>query len=183
MAIRIHLNFIFFSLLLNLIFRRIYTIVASENIRPYSNYRVSVSIHNQTEPVAIRLRIEDEEEVISTKDVDIVQNETKLVVLPVQEISVNGYIKFIAEGISGISFMNSTLLNVESKNYSLFISTDKAIYKPGEIIKFRVLVLDFDLKPVELDDERLKVFLMVNDVYELRTLCAKYFSYILINDI
>lgn len=143
---------------------------------------MSVSIHNQTEPVAIRLRIEDEEEVISTKDVDIVQNETKLVVLPIQEISVNGYIKFVAEGISGISFMNSTLLNVESKNYSLFISTDKAIYKPGEIIKFRVLVLDFDLKPVELDDERLKVFLMVN-VHELKVLCAKCFNYILLNDI
>lgn len=143
-------------------YRRFYTIVASENIRPYSDYRVSISIHNRTEPVAIQLRIEDEEDVISTKDVEIVNNETKLVVLPVQEIPVNGYIKFIAEGISGMNFTNSTLLNVESKNCSLFITTDKTIYKPGETIKFRVLVLDFDLKPVALDDEWLKVFLMVN---------------------
>lgn len=90
------------------------------------------------------------------------KNETKLIVLPIEELSVNGYIKFIAEGISGINFKNFTLLNVESKNYSIFIQTDKAIYKPSESIKFRILVLDFDLKPIELEEKWLKVFIMVN---------------------
>lgn len=124
---------------------------------------MSVSVYNQTEPVTIRLSIvEDEDDIIITKDVDIVTNETKLVVLPIEELSVNGYIKFIAEGISGIIFKNFTLLNVESKNYSIFIQTDKAIYKPSESIKFRILVLDFDLKPIELEEKWLKVFMMVN---------------------
>lgn len=85
--------------------------------------------------------------------------------LPVEELSVNGYIKFIAEGITGIEFKNFTLLNVESKNYSIFIQTDKAIYKPAETIKFRILILDFDLKPVELEEKWLKVFMMVNKFY------------------
>lgn len=124
---------------------------------------MSVSVYNQTEPVTIRLSIvEDEDDIIITKDIDIVTNETKLVVLPIEELSVNGYIKFIAEGISGIIFKNFTLLNVESKNYSIFIQTDKAIYKPSESIKFRILVLDFDLKPIELEEKWLKVFMMVN---------------------
>lgn len=123
---------------------------------------MSVSVYNQTEPITIRLSIENEDDTIATKDVDIVSNKTKLVVLPIEELSVNGHIKFLAEGISGIIFKNFTLLNVESKNFSLFIQTDKAIYKPSESIKFRILVLDFDLKPVELDDEWLKVFMMVN---------------------
>lgn len=121
-----------------------------------------MSVYNQTKPVTIRLSIEDGDEIIITKDIDIVTNGTRLVVLPIEELSVNGYIKFIAEGISSIIFKNFTLLNVESKNYSIFIQTDKAIYKPSESIKFRILVLDFDLKPVELDDEWLKVFMMVN---------------------
>lgn len=143
---------------------RFYTIVAPENIRPYSDYRVSVSVYNQIEPAIIRLSIlssiEDEEYTLITKDVELVSNETQLVELPVDELSVNGYVKFLAEGITkSIIFMNSTLLNVESKNYSIFIQTDKAIYKPGESIKFRILVLDFDLKPV---DECLKVSVMVN---------------------
>lgn len=169
---------------MNFIFCRFYTIVASENIRPYSDYRVSVSIHNQTEPVTIRLSIADEDDVINTKDIDIVKNETKLVVLPVEELSVNGYIKFLAEGISGINFKNFTLLNVESKNYSIFIQTDKAIYKPGETIKFRILALDFDLKPIELEEKWLKVFMMVNRLMELSVMCkwlTRHFNYILIN--
>lgn len=138
--------------------------MASENIRPDSEYRVSISIYNQSKPVTIQLSIEDENEndTIVTKDVTILSNQTKIIVLPVDELNVNNNLKFTAEGISGIIFKNSTLLNVESKNCSVFIQTDKAIYKPGESIKFRILVLDFNLKPAELHDTALKVYIMVN---------------------
>lgn len=136
--------------------------MASENIRPYSNYRVSISIYNRTEPVTIRLSIESEDTVIVTKDVEIVSNQTKLVELPIEELAVNNYFNFTAEGISGIIFKNFTLLNVESKNCSIFIQTDKAIYKPSESIKFRIFVLDFNLKPADLQDSILKVFISVN---------------------
>lgn len=135
--------------------------MAPENIRPQSDYRVSVSIHNQSEPVTIKLSIEDEDDVISAKEITIESDETKLVALPVEELTVNKNFKFTAEGTSGLLFKNQTLLNVESKNCSIFIQTDKAIYKPGESIKFRILVLDFNLRPVELDDIELKVFIAV----------------------
>lgn len=135
--------------------------MASENIRPQSDYRVSVSIHNQTEPVTIKLSLEDEDDVISTKEITLLSGETKVVALPVDDLLVNNNFKFTAEGVTGIIFKNFTLLNVESKNCSIFIQSDKAIYKPGETIKFRILVLDFDLKPFELDDVGLKVFVTV----------------------
>lgn len=139
-----------------------YTIVAPENIRPNTDYRVSVSIHNQTEPVTMKLSIEDDDDKIITKEITVLSGETKLVDLPVEDLTVNNNFKFTAEGVSGIIFKNLTLLNVESKNCSIFIQTDKAIYKPGESIKFRILVLDFKLKPVILEDINLKVFITVN---------------------
>lgn len=145
---------------------RYYTIVASENIRPQSDYRVSVSVHNQTGPTSIKLSIEDEDDVISMKEITLSSDETKLVVLPVEDLNVNNNLKFIAEGESGIIFKNCTLLNVESKNCSIFIQTDKALYKPGEAIKFRILVLDFNLKPFELDDVELKVFITVKYAFK-----------------
>lgn len=135
--------------------------MASENIRPQSDYRVSVSIHNQTEPVTIKLSIEDEDDVISTKEITLSSDETKLVELPVEDLAVNNIFKFTAEGVAGMIFKNFTILNVESKNCSVFIQSDKAIYKPGETIKFRILVLDFNLKPFELEDIELKVFITV----------------------
>lgn len=141
-----------------------YTIVASENIRPNADYRVSVSIHNQTEPVTIKLSIEDDDDTIIAKEVTLLSDETKLVIMPLDDLIVNNNFKFTAEGISGIIFKNLTLLNVESKNCSIFIQTDKAIYKPGESIKFRILVLDFNLKPIDLEDTNLKVFITVNKI-------------------
>lgn len=135
--------------------------MASENIRPQSDYRLSVSIHNQTEPVTIKLSIEDEDDVISTKEITLSSDETKLVELPVEDLAVNNIFKFTAEGVAGMIFKNFTILNVESKNCSVFIQSDKAIYKPGETIKFRILVLDFKLKPFELEDIELKVFITV----------------------
>lgn len=46
---------------------------------------------------------------------------------------------------------------MQSKNVSIFIQTDKSIYKPGETIKFLVVVLDYDLKPVDLADAHLDI--------------------------
>lgn len=138
--------------------------MASENIRPYSDYRVSVTIHNQTEPVTIKLSIDDEDDTIITKELTIRSNETRLIILPIEELAVNNNFKFMAEGISGLIFKNLTLLNVESKNCSIFIQTDKAIYKPSESIKFRILVLDFNLKPVQIADHILKVYITVSQI-------------------
>lgn len=124
-----------------------------------------MTVHNRSESTTIRLSIIDEDEAnetISTKDVTLLANETKQIALPVEDLIVNNNYHFVAEGLSGITFRNSSLLNVESKNCSLFIQTDKAIYKPGEAIQFRILVLDYLLKPVTLEDSILKVIITVN---------------------
>lgn len=121
-------------------------------------------MHNQSVPTTVKLSIIDEDdadEVISSSEIILAPNETKVVALTIEDLEVNNNYKFVAEGLSGIVFKNSSLLNVESKNCSLFILTDKAIYKPGETIKFRILVLDFNLKPITLDDSVLKVVITV----------------------
>lgn len=39
-------------------------------------------------------------------------------------------------------------VHIQSNPELVFIETDKPIYKPGQEVKFRVLVLRHDLKPV-----------------------------------
>lgn len=46
-----------------------------------------------------------------------------------------------------IVFSNRTRLTFDSKRISVFIQTDKVIYKPKQEVKFRVLTLFSDLKP------------------------------------
>jgi len=46
-----------------------------------------------------------------------------------------------------MDFFNSTALEYVHKSYSVFIQTDKAIYKPGHMVQFRAVVLNSHLKP------------------------------------
>lgn len=94
------------------------------------------------------------------KEVSVSSNQTEFVTLKIDELDLTKGYKFVAQGLTGIVFKNESNLRVESKNVSIFIQTDKAIYKPGDTIKFRVLVLDYELKPVALtSDELLNIYL------------------------
>ncbi|XP_073451729.1 alpha-2-macroglobulin-like protein 1 [Aquarana catesbeiana] len=44
---------------------------------------------------------------------------------------------------------NSTKVIVKKERYKTLIQTDKAIYKPGQTVKFRILSLNEDLQPVQ----------------------------------
>lgn len=68
--------------------------------------------------------------------------------------------KLIAEGQRGLAFTNEISINLPSKNQSVFIQTDKAMYKPGDKLKFRVIVLDSDTNPVTVND--MTVFITVS---------------------
>lgn len=119
------------------------------------DYQVSITLHNDVEPVTIRLSIQDGLKYKIEKEVTINSNKTELVTLQIADLNVtNGY-KFVAEGISGLIFKNESNVKIEKKMVSVFIQTDKGIYKPGETIKFRVLVLDNELKPAVLTPETL----------------------------
>lgn len=48
---------------------------------------------------------------------------------------------------AGLTFEKRTDLKYNPKNFSMFIQTDKAIYKPSDKIRFRVLILDAKTKP------------------------------------
>lgn len=77
---------------------------------------------------------------------------------------VQGNYKFIAEceseDPSESPYKNETSLTLKTKLQSVFIQTDKAKYKPGGKVKFRVLVLDVDLKPATI--VKMNVFITVS---------------------
>lgn len=135
--------------------------MAPESIRPHSDYQISVTVHNQTEPVRVKLSVRDDKSYEKSTEVTVVNNQTRLAVIHLDAFAVNANYKFVAEGVEGLVFRNFSALNVESKNCSIFIQSDKAIYKPSDVIKFRVLVLNFQLQPVKLERGQLKVWITV----------------------
>ncbi len=62
----------------------------------------------------------------------------------------NSFYRLIADGVDKIDFHNETDLTLSEKYFSFLIQTDKALYKPGDLVRFRVLVIDKDTKPHDL---------------------------------
>lgn len=77
-----------------------------------------------------------------------------------------GNYRLNAEGLSGIDFQNERPLSFVSKNASILVQTDKAIYKPGDLVQFRILVLDLYLKPVS-SAQLVNIFITVKYSFNL----------------
>lgn len=51
------------------------------------------------------------------------------------------------KSLSGNEFQRSVDLDLNTKKFSVFVQTDKSIYKPADKVQFRVLVLDSNTRP------------------------------------
>ncbi|XP_058125769.1 thioester-containing protein 1 allele R1-like [Anopheles coustani] len=125
-----------------------YSIVGAKLLRPNSEYHVSVTNQDVAEPITFSLAIVDKEEVLQKQEITLNTGETRLVPFAIGDIPDSSY-KLVAEGLSGLTFKNTTDLDYQQKSFSVFMQTDKSIYKPGDTVRFRVLVLDPNTRPLQ----------------------------------
>ncbi|XP_035220649.1 CD109 antigen-like [Stegodyphus dumicola] len=128
----------------------VYTVIAPMKLRPNIPFHVSASAHNINSPLEMKIEIEgpadNGQHNNIAKQVTLNSGETQILNFEIGEWSPGNYsLTVIGEG--GMSFRNQTLLTYEHKSYSVFIQTDKAIYKPGQLVQFRVLVVNPHLLP------------------------------------
>lgn len=116
-----------------------------------------MSVHNTTEPAIVRLKLvresnETETEVV--REVTLQPWTTELVEFETGtlESKPNSFYRLIADGLDKIDFHNETDLTLSEKYFSFLIQTDKALYKPGDLVRFRVVVIDKDTKAHDLID-------------------------------
>jgi CD109 antigen len=62
-------------------------------------------------------------------------------------------------GLTGIQFNETASLTLNSKKSTILIQTDKAMYKPGDRIQFRVLVVDSEMKPLNLNNPTIGAYI------------------------
>ncbi|XP_050076546.1 CD109 antigen-like [Anopheles maculipalpis] len=128
-----------------------YSIVGAKLLRPNSEYHVAVTNQDVSEPIHFSLAITDASSVIEKQEITLNTGETRLVPFAIGDIPESTY-KLVAEGLSGLTFKNETDLEYQQKSFSVFVQTDKSIYKPGDTVRFRVLVLDPNTKPLPKAD-------------------------------
>ncbi|XP_023305796.2 CD109 antigen-like isoform X4 [Lucilia cuprina] len=126
-----------------------YSIVAPGTIQSHYDYSVSVTLHENSEPATIKVGIKgpsyNEE-----KTVEISPSHTEVVNFEIPNLK-SGTYHLESEGIKGLIFKNSTELNFKNKEPKVYIQTDKAVYKPGDLVQYRIVVLDENTRPAKLE--------------------------------
>lgn len=126
--------------------------LAPAKLRPNSDYHVSVSLHNMEsdhEDVDITIQgVDQESGKLNQISKTIVLNNEESRILNF-EIGAwgRGNYKILAVGRGALDFRNESSITYEAKSYSCFIQTDKAIYKPGQVVQFRAILVNPSLLP------------------------------------
>ncbi|XP_068143554.1 CD109 antigen isoform X3 [Drosophila tropicalis] len=136
----------------------LYTVIAPGTIRSTFKYNVAVSIHKADGPSKIKVGITGPS-YNETKDLELFPMTTKNVEFDVPKLSSGDY-NLTAEGVEGVIFKNTTKLNFENNKPSVYIQTDKATYKPADLVQFRVLFLDEQTRPAAIDKP---IQIVIND--------------------
>lgn len=146
-----------------------YTIIAPKSFRGNSNYTLNVTIHDAkepiNEPIVVRISIEDEDNDDGFEihqDVTMTPNVTEVVSIPIGELSLDVNYKLVVKGISGVTLENEASLDLQTQTHTILIQTDKAIYKPNDCIKYRILVLDAELKAAPITQNELIITFTVS---------------------
>ncbi|XP_063414101.1 CD109 antigen-like isoform X2 [Mytilus trossulus] len=128
-----------------------YVVMFPRTIRPGLVTEVYVNILEATGPVTVTANLQDSKNITvasGTKDISVGTPSTVQLKIPIDLKAGLDYGLKI-EGTGGQRFANWSKVSFQAKSTSILIQTDKAIYKPGQTIQFRILGVYPDLSIVK----------------------------------
>jgi len=113
------------------------------------NYNVAVTLHSAVGRCRIRVTL-DGPSFTRAQEVYLEPMSTNTLSFGIPKLSSGDY-HLTAEGLSGVIFKETSKLSFSEDKPSIYIQTDKATYKPGDLVQFRVLFLDRHTLPARID--------------------------------
>nr|XP_042903885.1 CD109 antigen isoform X1 [Parasteatoda tepidariorum]XP_042903886.1 CD109 antigen isoform X2 [Parasteatoda tepidariorum]XP_042903887.1 CD109 antigen isoform X3 [Parasteatoda tepidariorum] len=128
-----------------------YFVMASKMVRPGQVYRVTVSVFHTMFPITVRASIQRDGVELATALQEVKQDMPETLLLKVPTTSVQGSYNLRVEGnvngvLGGTAFINETRLTFSQRSMTIFIQTDRPVYKQGQTVRFRALPITTDLK-------------------------------------
>ncbi|XP_073822199.1 thioester-containing protein 1 allele S3-like [Musca autumnalis] len=128
-----------------------YSIIAPGTIKSNRKYSVVVTLHDAVEPATIRFGIVGPS-YNQTQSVSLQPYESQQVDFMPAKLKQGRY-TFFAEGVNSLAFKNETVLLVEENaGPKIYVQTDKAVYKPLDLVQFRVVILDEHTRPINITE-------------------------------
>ncbi|XP_064090445.1 CD109 antigen-like isoform X2 [Macrobrachium nipponense] len=128
-----------------------YSIVGGRVLRPNRDYHVVVSTHGTKDPVQFNVEVGGKQDaggglILNRQLADLQPDSTQVLKFQIGDLG-PGLYNLTVTGSGGLTFTNTTPLEYVHKSYSVFIQTDRSIYKPGDLVQFRVVVVNPQLRP------------------------------------
>jgi len=129
-----------------------YAVVAPKTMRPGSSYECTVTLFSGAIPVTFNVKLQE----ANTQTVLISGSATLTAPLQPQSQTISfqipayvppGSYYLIVAGSGGQTFSQNKSVNVATKRLSIFIQTDKSLYKPGQTVLFRCIAVYSSLLP------------------------------------
>ncbi|XP_053237251.1 CD109 antigen isoform X1 [Podarcis raffonei] len=128
-----------------------YLLAALKSIRPGANLTIGVAMLKKSpQKVTVKAEVVYANNTVLRGEAVFKRDSVGTLVLPALPLgSTPGDYDLLVKGYSEgrLLFSNHTALEFEHKSLSVFIQTDKTMYKPGQDVKIRVVTLYPDLKP------------------------------------
>ncbi|XP_071127944.1 CD109 antigen-like isoform X2 [Mytilus edulis] len=151
-----------------------YVIITPTDIRPGVALSINVNILKASSDVTVQAQLtrSTDKVPIGTAHGTFQQGTPKLLEVQVPDNLHSGSYEIEVTGSGGLVFTNKTGLSYQSKGISIFIQTDKAMYKPGQTVHFRAFamypnltVIDspMDIEIYDPNTNKIKQWLQVRD--------------------
>ncbi|XP_062500801.1 C3 and PZP-like alpha-2-macroglobulin domain-containing protein 8 [Corticium candelabrum] len=126
-----------------------YIVVAPKTVRPGATVKISVTTFRAISDVDVRAEVVARGVVRTSARKTVAPNAADFIELqmPEQLPTENGEYSLVVAGSGGLTFRNETTLTVDQKCVSVFIQTDKGIYKPGQTVMMRFVAYKPTLLP------------------------------------
>ncbi|CAH0551728.1 unnamed protein product [Brassicogethes aeneus] len=128
-----------------------YFIVASRMVRPGQLYRVSVTVLKEKQPLTVRASIQRNGVEMTSDHKDIKEGIPETLLMRVPPTSATGEYNLRIEGLyenilGGSAFYNETKLIFSQRSMTIFVQSDKPVYKQSETVRFRTIPINTELK-------------------------------------
>ncbi|XP_065221551.1 CD109 antigen-like [Planococcus citri] len=126
-------------------------VVASRVVRPAQVYRVAATVYSMKHPLTIRSSIQRNGVEVAADSRDVKKGISEVLLMRIPATSVSGNYKLKVEGLysgilGGAAFVNETKLIFSQRSMTIYIQTDKPIYKQSETVKLRAIPITTELR-------------------------------------
>lgn len=126
-------------------------VVGPTFVRSNQEYKLAIANFNRANKISLVVQLEGSSNngtniLNITKSVEVRPNTNRFEYFSLPHL-VEGNYRIIIDGQGGFNFYEYADLVLQNKSISGLIQLDKPVYKPGDTVHFRVVVLDIELKP------------------------------------